>query len=868
MPAPLIITESERKAASLRQHWPGPVDTVTVTSTPCKVSYQQASFSVTPLPAEQPLFEALTKAIDRDIYLALDHDEKGEYWAWLIAQFFFSFSQRSPQPKRIQLLGINGQDLALSLKLLEPVTESRALAYYCRHLFNACLSKHLQRLLGTRTGPGDLALDYGALTILFLLADRETQLTHHARSPKWKIKTAFTTPAGELSATLTWAAGRSGDGWLKDAAESKQVLSLLGDASFRVASVKAADLSLSPPPPYSLSELLAEASIALDLPVERSFAIIRKLYEGVEVAGKIRGLISSYLPVNNKLLGPLFTRLRAHITERHGAETLGTEPSAAREGHYMLPLSPELTEQDLHAALNQEETTIYSLIRTRALGSQMREATGKMLALEIEAGADFSFEAQAQVLTDRGYLGLIPDQEPEWLDASALSVLQNGLALEASQIAPEPHADLPEYHTLESLFSELADFAMLPDSSTISLLQRITDAGYVSLLPDGTLRCQERALKVVGALNKAFPKMSGINLSAYFEQTVAEAVSGRKPLDVALRQFDQTLFMQGQVLVTVGPAAAQTLARRATTSRHVIKGATTVEPVRPPPPPPVRPAVRPEEVAAIPEAELSPPPAADTGTADALEPPDTEKSEIEAAPPQVELLPQNALEEIPTGEPELVTGALETAEAADETAAELTAAPAEVTALPTPEDTGEVALADTPAEIADKTPPAEQKDGARAGDILLCPECGKPLVIRDDAFGRFWRCSAFPKCRHTRSFKGEDLPDAPCPVCKKGAITTKKTPAGRPYFVCSQKECEFIAWSQPYPIPCPECGSPYLVEKKTADGGHILRCPRAGCPYRLRPEGGAQGSAAESKTVRRVVRRPAKTRKVLVRKAK
>lgn len=32
----------------------------------------------------------------------------------------------------------------------------------------------------------------------------------------------------------------------------------------------------------------------------------------------------------------------------------------------------------------------------------------------------------------------------------------------------------------------------------------------------------------------------------------------------------------------------------------------------------------------------------------------------------------------------------------------------------------------------------------------LCKKCGSPMVERDGRNGKFWGCSAYPKCRSTR----------------------------------------------------------------------------------------------------------------------
>lgn len=84
----------------------------------------------------------------------------------------------------------------------------------------------------------------------------------------------------------------------------------------------------------------------------------------------------------------------------------------------------------------------------------------------------------------------------------------------------------------------------------------------------------------------------------------------------------------------------------------------------------------------------------------------------------------------------------------------------------------------------------------------ICPDCGKPIVIRRGRFGQFYACSGFPDCKYTKPFltpKDEELKakaDAvakakKCPKCNADLVVRK----GRfGWFVgCSKyPECKFI----------------------------------------------------------------------------
>lgn len=77
----------------------------------------------------------------------------------------------------------------------------------------------------------------------------------------------------------------------------------------------------------------------------------------------------------------------------------------------------------------------------------------------------------------------------------------------------------------------------------------------------------------------------------------------------------------------------------------------------------------------------------------------------------------------------------------------------------------------------------------------------------------------------------EDL-SLQCPICKHSKVTVENTATGKSYYKCSNKECNFISWGKPYHISCPKCNNPFLIEASSKAGDTILKCPRATCRYR------------------------------------
>lgn len=70
-----------------------------------------------------------------------------------------------------------------------------------------------------------------------------------------------------------------------------------------------------------------------------------------------------------------------------------------------------------------------------------------------------------------------------------------------------------------------------------------------------------------------------------------------------------------------------------------------------------------------------------------------------------------------------------------------------------------------------------------------------------------------------------------CPICRRSKLKVKNTETGKPYYKCSNKECSFISWGKPHHIHCPKCNNSFLIETSSKAGKTSLKCPRATCRY-------------------------------------
>ncbi len=95
-----------------------------------------------------------------------------------------------------------------------------------------------------------------------------------------------------------------------------------------------------------------------------------------------------------------------------------------------------------------------------------------------------------------------------------------------------------------------------------------------------------------------------------------------------------------------------------------------------------------------------------------------------------------------------------------------------------------------------------------------CPECGAELIIKLGRFGKFYACTNFPKCRYTESLKDNKL-GIPCPKCKQGEITEKRTKKGKIFYGCNKfPKCDFALWDKPTGKKCEQCGALMIITKR------------------------------------------------------
>ena len=104
----------------------------------------------------------------------------------------------------------------------------------------------------------------------------------------------------------------------------------------------------------------------------------------------------------------------------------------------------------------------------------------------------------------------------------------------------------------------------------------------------------------------------------------------------------------------------------------------------------------------------------------------------------------------------------------------------------------------------------EKKEAEPTGE--MCPDCGKPLVIRHGKYGEFVACSNYPECKYIKKEEIQETEICDCPNCK-GKIIEKRSRKGKIFYGCNNyPKCKTAYWDKPVDRKCPECNE-MLCEK-------------------------------------------------------
>jgi DNA topoisomerase-1 len=768
-------------------------------------------------PGKEKVVEQLKKlaAHADEVYLAPDPDREGEAIAYHLALQLGTNAKERKKIRRVTFNEITKKAVQEAFSHARDIDQNLVDAQQTRRVLDRLVGYQISPLLWDKVRRG-LSAGRVQTVALRLIVEREREIgaftpveywtldamLHPEKQAERTFKARFVGIDGEPARV---ANGTDKDGKeqlissaLPDKKSMDEVLGALKGADWQIVSVQAREQQRRPLPPFITSQLQRDAANKLGFNVRRTMGVAQRLYEGVDLGAEGTTGLITYMRTDSPRVAPeAVTGAREWIARSLGEKYLPAAPNVykgkkdAQDAHEAIrPSDAARTPESIARYLSDEQLKLYTLIWKRFVASQMVPAiydvtTANIAAKSKQTGKTYDFRASGSVQRFDGFLKVYEvveekkDEEDE--SSNKLPILDGVKALELEKLLHEQHATQPPPRYNEaSLVKELEERGIGRPSTYASIISTIQDREYV--VKHGGSRGRfyptEIGVVVCDLLVESFPYIFDTKYTARLEEELDDIEDGKEKWTDLMNgfydHFEDELKDAGKKMRNIKRM------EEVTNEKCELCGSPLV----------------------LKWGKF--------GTFFACSAYDKKN------PASCTFTRENF-----AAKPDLNTPEAQEAGETEEYC----------------ENCGRVMVLrrglfgpfmscpgyndDPPCKTFRKlSQKQQQKPPEPTGED--CPVCGKPLVLRQGAYGEFVSCSGYPKCKYIKQNLIEGMK---CPKCGTGDLAERKARRGNVFWGCTNyPKCDFTSNSKPVVEPCPECGSPYLVEKVLRTGIY-LECP-------------------------------------------
>jgi DNA topoisomerase I len=489
-----------------------------------------------------------------ELLLATDEDREGEAIAWHLREVL-----RPKVPvRRMVFHEITKDAIQRALEQTRDIDERLVDAQETRRILDRLYGFEVSPVLWKKVMP---RLSAGRVQSVAtrLVVDRERERMRFVAASYWDIVGTF--EPGSFDARLSTVEGRrvaQGRDFGEDGTTASDAIVVLDEEAarslagalagrpFTVEKVDEKPYTRRPAAPFRTSTLQQEASRKLRFSSQTTMRLAQRLYENGHI---------TYMRTDSVTLSDAALKAaRAHAARAYGPETVPAEPrryeravANAQEAHEAIRPAGDVfrTPDELRREVSRDELALYDLIFKRTVASQMKDASGQTVSIELGATATderaVTFRASGTVITFPGFLRAYESgrDEPsaEEDEERRLPALSVGQTLQVSTLEPQGHeTSPPARYTEASLVKALEDRGIGRPSTYASILGTILDRGYVykkgtALVPTFV------AFSVTQLLERHFDQLVDYDFTARLEDDLDRIAAGNEERVAWLGRF-------------------------------------------------------------------------------------------------------------------------------------------------------------------------------------------------------------------------------------------------------------------------------------------------------------------------------------------
>ncbi|MDD6816939.1 MAG: type I DNA topoisomerase [Firmicutes bacterium] len=412
------------------------------------------------------------------IYLATDPDREGEAISWHLAYLLGIDPQT---PCRIVFHEITKDAIKNAVKHPRPIDLKLVDAQQARRVLDRLVGYQISPLLWRKIRRG-LSAGRVQSAALKIICDREKQIQDFVPKEYWNIGAVFQKEK-KFAARLAEYKGKKLV--VENGQQAENVIADLKAGEFTVESITKKERSRKPFAPFTTSSLQQDASTKLGFTTKKSMMVAQQLYEGVEVKGHgTVGLVTYIRTDSVRISDEAKAAARSYIQENFGQNYIGNnvfsnKKKDIQDAHEAIrPSNISLDPESIKDSLTKDQYSLYRLIWTRFLASQMTAAVFDSMQVGIRNG-DYLLKASGSKLLFDGFQKVYNPNMDEDKD-SFLPPLEEGEKLKAQKITSEQKfTEPPSRFTEASLVKDLEEKNIGRPSTYAPIIATLLERKYV-----------------------------------------------------------------------------------------------------------------------------------------------------------------------------------------------------------------------------------------------------------------------------------------------------------------------------------------------------------------------------------------------------
>ena len=492
------------------------------------------------MPDKKDVIKSLkNKASKADaVLLATDPDREGEAISWHIANIL----GLDPQNKiRIEFNEISKNAITQALTQPRAINDDLVNAQQARRVLDRIVGYKISPIISRKIQP-KLSAGRVQSVALELVVDREREIENFKPEESWAIGAELSKLSGnsiKFKAMLSAYNGKKIK--IENQEQKDKVLAILKDKEFVVENIKKSITHSHAPAPYITSTMQQDALNKMGLSLKRTTAAAQNLYEGVEVKGKGKIALITYIRTDSVRVSPeAQAKAKEFIIKQYGENYYPEKPNvytskkSAQDAHEAIrPIYMDIKPDDVKY-LAPDNYKLYKLIYERFLASQMKEASYNSVALDVLADK-FTFHATGRTPLFAGYTVLYQDykskDDPKTDDENSqttLPELEMGEKLKCFGLkADQKFTKPPARFTEASLVKAMEEKGIGRPATYAPTILVLTNREYV-VRDAKYLKPSELGCQVCDTLVKYFPDIMDIKFTARMEDKLDEVADGHE----------------------------------------------------------------------------------------------------------------------------------------------------------------------------------------------------------------------------------------------------------------------------------------------------------------------------------------------------